>query len=102
MRDLARPLLLALGLTLVSSMGAMAQPPAQEGQEEPENSRAAQFRAVQGADAEEVPGGTLMVAAYGVMWFFVAAYVGRLGLLRDRNTRRLMELEKAMGEAPRD
>ena len=74
-----------LGLTL-----AFAAPLA--AQEGAASDRAASFEAVSGAVHEDVPGGPLMVAAYGLIWVAVLAYVFRLVRLHknlDENLARL-------------
>jgi len=43
-----------------------------------ESGRASAFRSVEGADAEEVPGGALMIGAYAVMWLFLFFYLFRM------------------------
>lgn len=48
------------------------------------DSRATTFRAMQGPAHESVPGGTLMIAAYSLVWFFVFAYVARIGMLATK------------------
>lgn len=41
---------------------------------------------------EPVPGGALLVAAYGVMWGLLAGYVGRLVLRQSRTERELQAI----------
>src|SRR5690606_8570770 len=43
--------------------------------------RSAAFRAVKGAETENVPGGALLVGAYLALWALVLGYVLRLGKL---------------------
>jgi len=65
--------------------------------------RAATFEAVSGAVKEDVPGGPLLVAAYGLIWLAVFAYVFRLVRLQrgaDENLARLQQdLAKATKQA---
>lgn len=60
---------------------------------DPAASRATEFRAVRGAEAEQVPGGTLMVVAYGLVWAFLMLFVVRMALLHRRVTSDLRTLE---------
>ena len=65
--------------------------------------RATSFEAVSGAVKEDVPGGPLVVAAYGLIWLAVFAYVFRLVRLQrgaDENLARLQQdLAKATKQA---
>jgi CcmD family protein len=65
--------------------------------------RATSFEAVTGAVKEDVPGGPLLVAAYGLVWLAVFAYVFRLVRLQrgaDENLARLQQdLAKATKQA---
>ena len=47
--------------------------------EDAEESRAAAFEAADGAQTENIPGGGLMVAAYGVIFVLVLGYVVSIG-----------------------
>jgi CcmD family protein len=59
-------------------------------------SRAQAFQAVSGAREEGVSGAPLMLAAYGVVWLLVLAYVMRIGLLQKRTERELVRLEESV------
>ena len=59
-------------------------------------SRASAFRAVTGPNVERVPGGTLLVAAYGIVLLVLLGYVYRLGALHARTTRDLARIEKSV------
>lgn len=78
----------ALALTLFAGGSALAQPD-EEPTADPEadqanGGRAIGFRTVSGPDQEQVPGGTLLLIAYGAAWLLVAGYMWRLGgLHRD-------------------
>ena len=69
----------------------------------PTGDRATSFEAVSGAVKEDVPGGPLVVAAYGLIWLAVFAYVFRLVRLQrgaDENLARLQQdLAKATKQA---
>ncbi|MFT3923686.1 MAG: hypothetical protein QM778_14235 [Myxococcales bacterium] len=68
-----------LGLVLWLGWSGIAQ--AQEGAEE---SRATTFQAVEGPQKESVPGGPLLIGAYGFVLAALLAYVARLGLMQRR------------------
>ena len=79
---------LVLGLLLAGgtarfdlSFASLAQ--AQEGADE---SRATTFQAVEGAQKESVPGGPLLITAYGFVLVALLAYVARLGLMQRRTS----------------
>jgi CcmD family protein len=75
-------------------LGSSASVLAQETPREGSGDRAASFEAVSGAVKEDVPGGPLVVAAYGLIWLAVFAYVLRLVRLQrgaDENLARLQQ-----------
>jgi hypothetical protein len=88
----------ALAFALVLSASAAAS--AQSVGDAPED-RATAFRAVSGAEAESVPGGALLVGAYGLVWTFTLLYVLRLGGLSRRTAQEITRLERAVAEAER-
>lgn len=59
-------------------------------------SRSATFQAVSGAVGEDVPGGPLLVAAYGAVLVLVLGYVLYLGSLTAGASRDLERLESAI------
>lgn len=67
-----------LALVLVAGSAA-----AQE--EDAAQSRSTVYRAVEGPLTEDVPGGALMLGAYGAAWLLTMGFVWRLGLLHARN-----------------
>jgi hypothetical protein len=71
-------------------------PDAVEGQGDAATSRSATFQAVSGAQQEDVPGGPLLVAAYGTVLALVLGYVVYLGSLTSGASRDLDRLEKAL------
>ena len=83
----ATMLALALGSPVVGT--------AQEDQD-PASERATEFVAVEGPQAESVPGGVLMLAAYGAVWLFLLLYVLRLGKLSARAQADVARLEKSL------
>ncbi|MBX3271393.1 MAG: CcmD family protein [Sandaracinaceae bacterium] len=72
--------LLAGALAALSALplGALAQE--QSAGEE----RAMTMEAATGAQTENIPGGMLMVVAYGVVWALVFGYVGWLGMRQSK------------------
>lgn len=61
--------------------------------------RSTEFRAMTGPATESVPGGTLLVAAYGVVWLLLFGYALRLGAMSRETRERLAALEKALEKA---
>lgn len=59
-------------------------------------SRSATFQAVTGAQQEDVPGGPLLIAAYGAVLALVLGYVLYLGRLTSGASRDLDRLEKSL------
>lgn len=89
-----RALLLVLFISapgLVSAQGA-------EAGDAPED-RATAFRAVTGAEQESVPGGKLLVGAYGLVFGFTLLYVVRLGALSRNTDERIARLESLLAQA---
>jgi len=77
---------------------ATAQDPSDES-EDPAESRATEFRAVEGPEAEDVPGGALLIGAYAIVWCFLMVYVLRLGKLQTGLARDMERLERSLKEA---
>lgn len=75
---------------------AVAQPEQEQGQIDPAEDRATAFRRVEGPQQEDVPGGPLLVAAYGVVWALILLYVLRLGMLQARVARDVSRLERSL------
>ena len=90
-------MLLCLAFPLAS--GVSAQEAADDSAAE---SRASSFRAVEGADAEQVPGGNLMIGAYAVMWIFVFGYVLRLQKIHGQTQADLSRIERALAGSDED
>jgi len=65
-------------------------------QESPDESRATSFQAVEGAQKENVPGGTLLVAAYAVALVLLVGYVARLGMMHQKTAAELERLSRAL------
>jgi len=82
---------------LVSGIGAATESAhAQDAAEE----RAQSFQAVEGAVKEDVPGGPLLVAAYGAIWVLLLLYVIRLVRMQQRAQSDLQRLEQALARTP--
>jgi CcmD family protein len=60
--------------------------------------RSQSFKAVEGAVKEDVPGGPLLVAAYGAIWVLVLGYLFRIVLLQQRSAAELQRLEQALAQ----
>jgi hypothetical protein len=83
------------GLLACASASVRAQDAAEE--------RAQSFQAVEGAVKEDVPGGPLLIAAYGVIWALTLLYVLRIVRLQQRAQNDLQRLEQVLaGATPRD
>ena len=90
---------LAAALVLASACPALVT-----AQEAPVKDRATSFEAVSGAVKEDVPGGPLLLVAYGFVWLALFGYVLRLGKLQSRVETNLAGLERALqktGTGPR-
>lgn len=77
------------------AQGARGAPPT-------EDTRAAGFRAMEGANVEDVPGGMLLVAAYGIAWVLVLGFVWRMAGLQRRAAADLARVEAALAERPEE
>jgi CcmD family protein len=62
--------------------------------------RSAAFQAVEGTTKEHVPGGPLLVGAYGVIWALVLLYVLRLVRLQQKAQADVQRLRRALEAAP--
>jgi CcmD family protein len=71
------------------------QPPKQPA-ESPAESRSQAFVAVEGAVAEDIAGGPLMLTAYAVIWVLLLAYVFRLTKLHNKTQVELDRLSKVL------
>ena len=79
---------------LLVSMAALAAPAAALAQD-----RATQFVAVTGPQRESVPGGVLLVAAYGLVWLILFGVVLRTARVQSRAVADLARLERALSTA---
>ncbi len=60
--------------------------------EDPADERAAQFVGVRGPDAEQVPGGALLLAAYAVVWALLFLFLLRMRGLQRQTADELQRL----------
>ena len=67
------------------------------GQESAAEDRAASFKAVEGAVKEDVPGGPLLVGAYGVILAVIVGYVVRIARLQQQAQNDLVRLQRQLG-----
>jgi len=93
---------LVLACTMFTASAALAQQPptgsepsASDGQKDAAEERAAEFRGVRGPEAESVPGGALMLAAYAIVWVLLFLFLVRMRRLQ-RDT--AQELERLSAE----
>jgi CcmD family protein len=84
---------MALSFALFAPAIALAQ------EDDAAESRATAFEAAEGAQIEQVPGGTLLITAYGAAFVFVLAYVLSLGIRQSSTQRDLERLRKDLAAA---
>jgi hypothetical protein len=65
-------------------------------QEDAAESRATSFQAVEGPQKESVPGGPLLLGAYGFVLLALVAYVVRLGLMQRKTSAEFERLAQAI------
>jgi CcmD family protein len=85
MKAFLRGVALALALSALPGMAAAQGEEAESGETAAEE-RAMAFEASEGAQTENIPGGALMIAAYGVVWLLVLGYVVSLGYRQARTS----------------
>lgn len=67
--------------------------------ESPAESRSQAFVAVEGAVAEDIAGGPLMLGAYITIWVLMLAYVFRLARMHDHTQREIERLSKVLSRS---
>lgn len=82
----------------VASFGGLASAQEEGEQTEQADDRASTFRAVSGPQVDRVPGGRLLIAAYGVAWVLMLGYLWRLGALHASNAAELERLKANDGD----
>jgi len=86
-------LALVVGMSLSPLLVPLLAPSAALAQEEDAaESRAESFQAAEGAQTENIPGGMLMVGAYGVTLVLLLRYVVSIGMRQARTARELDRL----------
>lgn len=90
---------LVLACTILTSAVAFAEEPsaapdatASDVQKDAAEERAAAFRGVRGPEAESVPGGALMLAAYAVVWVLLFLFLMRMRRLQRHTAEELERL----------
>jgi CcmD family protein len=96
MRALIAALVLG-GTTLITPMALADAPPepdaaASETQEDAAEERATQFVGVRGPEAESIPGGALLLAAYAVVWALLFLFLMRMRGLQRQTAEELERL----------
>ena len=96
MRALIAPLV--LGCTMLITPLALAESPpepdttASEAQEDAAEERATQFVGVRGPEAESIPGGALLLAAYAIVWALLFLFLMRMRGLQRQTAEELERL----------
>ena len=104
MKSLARPfavLATVFALGLAASTASADVPPEHEAPRSAQEERAASFQAVSGAQAENVPGGPLLLGAYALVWLLTMGYVFRVGRLEAKLSADVEALARQIEEASR-
>lgn len=100
MRSLVSGLLLICALLFAAGVQAEDPPPgtevAAQEDESPAEERAAQFVGVTGPEAESVPGGVLLLAAYAIVWVLLFLFLARLRRLQSQTAEELERLSAEM------
>lgn len=92
-------LAVGLGIFVLSIVGAPTTVRAQDDAGTTAGERSSAFRAVEGPDAEQVPGGTLLISAYGVMWLFLFLYVFRVQRMQAATQSEVARLTRVLESA---
>jgi len=95
---LAGALSLPAALAPASAAAQDQAEPAAAQEESPAESRSTEFKAVEGAPpTKDVPGGPLLIGAYGAVWLLLLLFVVRLGRLQGRTMQDVERLERTLG-----
>lgn len=97
MKQLIAGLALAFAVTVAPAF-AQQEEPTEAAESAPED-RQTSFQNVTGPQVEDVPGGALLIGAYGVAWFLVVAYLWRLAGLSRRTAADVDALHHALKNA---
>lgn len=93
---------LALAFALTASTFAQEATEDESAEEASPEDRETSFQNVTGPQVEDVPGGALLIGAYGVAWFLVVAYLWRLAALSRRTAADVDALHHAVKNATRE
>ncbi len=85
-----------LRVAMALAVLALGCPTAALAQDDAAQSRATTFEAARGAQLEEIPGGGLLVAAYGIIFVLLLLYVVSIAFRQARTARELARLEQDM------
>lgn len=84
---------------LLVALSAMAAPSLAQDGDDPTSSRSEAFEAAEGPNTENIPGGALMVGAYGAAFVLLLGYVASIGFRQARTARELASLRAEIGAA---
>ena len=98
---LHRSLLLSLVLFGFVAVAAAQDQGSADGAQDAAESRSTSFQAVEGAQGEQIPGGPLVVGAYGFVLVLIIAYVARLARMQAQTTAEVERLTRAIEQAKR-
>ena len=96
MTRLGRALIFSVLLGVATPASILAQEAEPAPATDPSEDRAASFRTVDGAVSEDVPGGALLVGAYGAVLVLLLGYVLWLGSLQSGANREISRLAAAL------
>jgi len=97
-------LVVAAWLILLTPSGVFAQDQAEDAAEQnavaDDEDRASAFRAVSGPQTEQVPGGKLLIAAYGIAWVFILLFLWRMQKMHVATKKETARLAVLLKEPP--
>ncbi len=100
MRALIAALVLGCTMLITSNVLADAPPATDAGtpetQQDAAEERATQFVGVSGPDAESIPGGALLLAAYSIVWALLFLFLMRIRGLQRQTAEELERLSAEM------
>ncbi len=91
----------AAGVAVMAlALGATTMVAAQADDDDPAASRSATFQAVEGPTTEQVPGGALLLGAYGAFMLMTIGYLAHLARLASGTQREVARLRRVLERAP--
>lgn len=87
------------GLALVAALSSLGPAALSHAQAE---SQSMGFEAASEAQTENVPGGTLLLIAYGFVWVLLLGYVGSIGYRQSALSRALEQLRADLDDSKKD